>query len=381
MIKALLYEGEKFEFHKAMATNTRLMGVVGLEIIWTGSMGRELLQIFHLDYESYGIDGYHAFVDGRENDIAVTLKGVTGGLGGIFKIISWEDAMALIISAISVDPISVEMLVDFEIMASYINTVLNEIAPEIYPQVIKKLSPEKLTEVSLINYGIMRLVGCDYEGAKMLFENEETMNPIVEKASTLIKNVLAPVGGQNEAKHYEASALVDFDDKYKLLLIRVTLSADHDKIATLKISESMVVSSIEASFNLNKAEHMLVLHARDAFFERRFERQNPEFMKQHFQEGRLYIEYNPHNLHVEENPYYLNGDLYASYYFLNTGQVIVSSFDRDNILEIDTLLNENGIYDDSLSFICELRTDHSVLYSFAQSGYDNIFDFLDQRSQ
>lgn len=379
MNKTLNYNGVDFTFKAAYATNTRLMGVVGLEIIWENASDDHYLQIYHLDFEAYGIDGFHSFLNGLENDILMTRQGVIGGLGGTYIELTWEEAMALILSTIAVDAFSVELLVDFEAMLPYLNRVQNGIDASTFDRVIKKLSPQDMTPISLINYVIMRLVGCDYDAAELLFEDRTQCPRLFDRPSTLLKNVtqwkpyaIKPI--------YEASTLIDFEDKYMIVLFKVILSPSTNSVVSIEIKESLKVSSIEASFNLNKSEHMLILQAKDAFFERRFERQNPEFMKQYFPEGKLYMEYNPHNLHVEDNPYYLNGDLYASYFFCHTGQVIVSSFEGDHIKEIDQLFKENGIYEESLSFVCELKTDHAVLYSFAQSGFDNIFDYLDQRT-
>jgi hypothetical protein len=264
----------------------------------------------------------------------------------------------------------------------------------------------------------MRLVGCDSYGAEMLYSGDaREMLSLVHTPSTLLKNTIRAVikaatphrtGIESTARRYEASALIDFEDKYRLMIIEVVVAGDaagdgdstnaSDEggagietksttgksvpvgILSASLKETLTVSSIEASFNLNKPEYMMVLQAKDSFIERRFERLNPEFMKQTYRGGNLYLEYNPHNRHVGENPYYLNGDLYAAYFFAFSGQVVIASFEQAHIAEIDRLFSENGIYEESLSFICELRTDFAVTYSFAQSAFDNIFDFLDHHA-
>jgi hypothetical protein len=345
----------------------------------------ECLQIFHLDFEAYGIDGYHQFFKGDPEEIERVRSGVTGGLGGRFMPLAFEEALALIAAARAVDPDSTALLVDFEWFEHFLNRALPE---SVLKSATCALMPEQLTDISAINYFLMRLIGCDGYGASMLFHGDQAaLASLTDYPCTLLKNTVTPIVSLEASmleRHYEAAALIDFDEKYRLMVINLAIvdSAERGniRIASAAVKETLTVSSIEASFNLNKPEHMLVLHAKDSFLERRFERSNPEFMKQTYRGGNLYLEYNAHNRHVSENPYYLNGDLYAAYFFALSGQVIVASFEQAHIAEIDQLFHEKGVYEHSLSFVCEMRTDFAVAFSFAQSAFDNIFDFLDHNA-
>ncbi|MBS7525800.1 hypothetical protein KHM83_03815 [Fusibacter paucivorans] len=386
--------GHVYTFSSARATDTRLMGVVGLEIYWTSANAGECLQIFHLDYESYGIDGYHQFFRGDPEEIERVRSGITGGLGGRFISLTFEEALALIAAARDVDPDSTTLLVDFEWFEHSLNQTLPE---EVLESATRVLMPERLTDISAINYFLMRLIGCDNYGASMLFKGDQAaMASLTDYPCTLLKNTVTPLMASDisdRERRYEASALIDFEEKYRLMVLTLTVSGENKyadgldqlpkgdvQISSVSIKESLTVSSIEASFNLNKPEYMLVLHAKDSFLERRFERSNPELMKQAYRGGNLYLEYNSDNHHVSENPYYLNGDLYAAYFFALSGQVVIASFEQAHIAEIDQQFHDNGIYEHSLSFVCELRTDLAVTFSFAQSAFDNIFDFLDHHA-
>jgi len=386
--RELSVANRQFNFVSAEATNTRMMGVVGIMTIFESDDGKQLIQIFHLDYEAYGIDGYHAFVIEQKVDrasgempeeIQTTLRGVTGGLGGVFVAITFDELCYLLQSAYLVDKRSIEYLVDFEVMMPFVepSTVQDS---AFVKRVFEKLSPEMKNDYTRINYFIMRLVGCDFDAARELLSDAHVMTEpierLVDQPSTLIKNTITALESKDAETAYRASALVDFEEKYQLLVFKLTLTP-HKGIDAIMLEDQLIVSSIEASFNLNKPEYMLVLYATDAFFERRFERLNPEFMKQHYRSGRLFMEFNVDNSHVDENPYYLNGDLYATYFFTNLGQFVISSFSKAHINEIDRIFTESGTYEDSVSFVCELRTDYPVMYAFAQSAYDNIFEFLE----
>jgi len=366
-----------------------MMGVVGIVARFESGDGKQLIQIYHLDYESYGIDGYHVFVTEQKTDgggleelpeeIQTTLRGVTGGLGGVFVAIAFDEFCYLLQSAYQVDKKSIEYLIDFEIMMPFVepSTVQDKM---FIKRVFEKLSPIISSDYAVINYFMMRLFGCDFDAAQVFLSEthgvENAIEILVDQPSTLIKNTIVKLNEHDDKTEYRVSALVDFAEKYQLLMFRLTLSRN-EGIDHIVLEDQLKVSSIEASFNLNKPEYMLVLHATDAFFERRFERLNPEFMKQHYRSGRLFMEFNADNSHVNENPYYLNGDLYAIYFFTTLGQLVIGSFSKEHINEIDRIFNESGTYEESVSFVCELRTDYPVMYSFAQSAYDNIFEFLE----
>jgi len=47
-------------------------------------------------------------------------------------------------------------------------------------------------------------------------------------------------------------------------------------------------------------------------------------------------------------------------------------------MAIDKDLEESAAYEESLQFVCELKTDDPVLYAFINSEFENIFDYLGQ---
>lgn len=364
---------------KAEATNTRQMGVVGLVAYWEGKSGESVVQIFHLDYESYGIDGYHLYIDGLAKEIETTIKGVTGGLGGSFVPVSFDEMVFLVKSAYVVDETSLDYLVDFEGFMESFDRLYTALDIEAEIALYEKLFPEAVSEQEFVNYFMMRLMGCDYPSTLMFWDREafdDTLE-MIHEPSALLKNTLYLVHEQEAVAVYRSESLVDYDDKYQLIVSEVKLDRLKMKVLSAAVIETLMVSSIEASFNLNKPEHMMVLSVEDVFFERRFSDMNPELMRMEYYNGILYTEYNTDNRHVGANPYYLNGDLYAMYFFTRLGQLVVVSFDPAHLEEISDQFDEGDAYDKSLKFICDIRTDYPVFYSFVNSSYDNFFDYLE----
>lgn len=366
-------------FLNAKATNTRLMGVVGLVCEWRDLENKLITQVFHLDYESYGIDGFYHFLEGDQKEIQNTILGVTGGLGGSFVDVSYDEFVFLIKSAFIVDPNSVEILVDFEYFYDDFESLYAGITLDQELDLYGKLCPQIETDIELLNYFVMRNVGCDYPATMLLWQNgnvDETFE-LVDEPYSLLKNTTTLFKEKASSRLYKCEALIDFEAHYKIVVIEIEVSKAEMKVIRAEVKESLEISSIEASFNLNKPEYMMILTIEDAFFERRFHDQNPEMMRYDYYNGRLYSEFNPHNDHVKENPYYLNGDLFALYFFTTDGQLIVGSLNKASLQAVDQAFTENQVYEDSMQFICEVKTDHPVLYSFMNSAYDNIFDFLE----
>lgn len=375
-------KSSKLKFNRAEATNTRLMGVVGVVTHWTDEAEREIVQIFHLDYELYGIDGFYHLIEPTEKALSELLLSVTGGLGGTFEPISFRELVYLLKSAYQVEPNSIETHVDFD---AYIETFLTwqvDLTNSEILELMVKLNPPVLNPVHTINYLVMRLVGRDPVSTVALWDSGRVPEKMdfFDAPYTLIKNTstLLTDDVTSDEATYRVEALIDYEHKYKLIVFKFYLNRVSNRVIRIEAVEELVISSIEAAFNLNKPEYILVTQIKDEFFERRFVENNPEMMKQTYYQGQLYIEFNPHNHHVSQNPYYLNGDIFAMYFFSRSGHLLIASFSKENLDVIDGMLIRNQTYTESLQFICELKTDDPILYAYINSNYETIFDYLSQ---
>ncbi len=372
-------KASKLKFVSAQATNTRLMGVVGVVVHWIDEAEREIAQIFHLDYEVYGIDGFYHLMGQALKELDTLTLAVTGGLGGKFVPIDFREMVYLLKSAYVVDPNSVETHVDFEAFLETFLSWQDDLSLVEIVDLMERMNPPISSDIQAINYMIMRIVGGDVMSTIALWADQSQIRKteFFETPFTLIKNTCHLVADVlDDTKVYRAEALIDFEHKYKLLVFKMKVHAPTHKIVSVEHVEDLMISSIEAAFNLNKPEFMIVTQLKDAFFERRFADNNPEMMKQEYTQGQLYIEFNTDNAHVSENPYYLNGDIYAMYFFSRAGQLLIASFSKANLEQIDSMLVNNQTYAESLQFICELKTDDPILYAYINSEYQTIFEFL-----
>jgi hypothetical protein len=91
--------------------------------------------------------------------------------------------------------------------------------------------------------------------------------------------------------------------------------------------------------------------------------------------GSLYTEFNKNNDHVKSDCYYLNGDVFAVYYITDSDQMVISTFNEENLESINKFFEENGFYN-YLSYEGEYEIDSSIIYEFVNSNYENFYEFI-----
>ena len=215
-------KSSKLKFVSAKATNTRLMGVVGLIAYWRDEAEREIAQIFHLDYEVYGIDGFYHLIEPEEATFNELVLAVTGGLGGTFVTLDFKSFVYLVKTAYHVDPNSVEAHVDFDRYMETFETWKIALDETEIVKLHQKLSPPIESPFAAINYMMMRLVGKDDEGAKSLWLKQPSeVVEYVDAPYTLIKNTSTLIEDLETVLSYRVEALIDFEHKYQLMVFQI----------------------------------------------------------------------------------------------------------------------------------------------------------------
>lgn len=381
--KALSSPKPKRTFLKAKATNTRLMGVVGLVMEYQSPQGNRQTLIFHLDFEEYGIDGYACFTDEAEDHIEREITRVTGGLGGVFVELSEAQAKALIYEAYVLDPESVHVI--YDIQPEFADLLsLSKLTKVEDEALMKHIGPEPMSDLGLLNFALMRMTGLDEHGYRFLADVNlpSAWYQEVSSPGTLLRNVIsvleAPeVEGVKALKAYRCEALIDHLDRYKLVHIQfqIAQTTRGRKIVGMMIDSVMNISAYEASFQLRKREHLAIYEVMDDSFFDLFEEDHPEMMINTHGAGDLFTEFNTNNEHVDKTAYYLSGDVFANYYLTDEEQMVVCSFSLENLDEIEVALSHS--YDGLLAKIGEMTADQSILYDFVNSGYGNIYAYLE----
>jgi len=349
-----VYDREtEYNFIKAEATKSRLMGVIGVKMYF-----EEMILYFHLDFEEYGFDRFEITVEAT--DEAAMTASVMGGLGAGFVEITKAEATSLIYRAIEVGEIYA-----YDIPLNFFDYeyLLDEDAVDIDKELYEKISETIDSDEMLINYYMMRTAGLDHRCKKKLLQSGDFDYEFLDEPTVLLKNEIIPYEGD-----YICRSIIDFFDAYKMVVTRVRVK-DY-KVTLCELIDELIMSPREASFQLNKKEYiaMFYLPSSKAF---KFDFERPEMMKNIYDSGTLYTVFNKDNNHAKEQVYYLNGDVYGSY-FITDHQLVVTCFKYDQLDKIKAGLKEE--YD--LDEIAELEAENPILNQFITSGYTDFFEFL-----
>jgi hypothetical protein len=369
---------ERVELIDAQATKTRLMGVVGVVARWRIDGSSTIYQLLHLDYEDYGIDAYDEFDALEKERIEQRIQEMTGGLGGAFTKISYQELAYLIATAHVVDPESPNAVYDFLpnfdfVLKDYEN---NGLGREAAIALFDRLGPYPQTVCEHLHYYLMRLHGQDAEG--ILYLGDLVFDDRLDgPKSTLLKNV---VKEGDKPGFYRCEALIENENGYFVRIFDLQIETDLPEhpprwVKSCELKHQLAVSPVEASFMLRKTEYLSLYSVLDPGFMADFEAAMPELMPNSYLAGDLFTEFNQDNAHVTEWIYYLNGDVFANYFITEANQLLVATFDPETLKTIERRFAD-GPFKDALSKIGDFSADQPLLYDFINSGISDFFEYL-----
>lgn len=361
----------KYGFIQAYVTNTRLMGVIGLRIMWEAD-GDIFHQFFHLDSEEYGLDDYSSVIGKDHEQAEMITANMMGGLGGKFVEVNEKEARYLVKSFVQKNKRWRAPLPESQEEYNFLIKKEVDLSEEEKKKLWNKMCETIYSPIQLINYFIMRAVGLDQKGMDYLSDENVKDYKVVRNPSTLLKNTIH----KNEEDSYITESIVDAESHYKMVVSEIKVK--NKKIVDAEIKSTMRISNIEVAFALNKKEYMLIYNVVDSGkLIKVLDKEKPHAMKNGYELGYLYTEFNPTNDHVKEETYYLKDDIYGLYYITTADQLVVAAYTQDRIKEIVKFLSE-GCFGEILEFEEKIELDKSLLYDFIYSDYDNIFDFFNE---
>ena len=354
-----------YKFLEGFVTNSRLMGVVGVRLHFASECNKNLTLFFHLDFEEYGFDRFEVYDSDDYETVDRITQSMMGGLGSVLVPITLEGASSLIYFAVEVGTAySYDIPLDFFEYEYLLDDFYEEVSDEIYDIICSKIRSDE----ELINYFIMRTVGMDYTLRNYKLGLKHLGYFLVEEPTVLLKNEITKV----REGRYIAKSILDHFDAYKMIISEFEVK--ENKIVLCKKVDEMVMTSKEAAFQLNKKEHLIVFYVESPLeFKIFLERVKPELLKNIYESGSLYTEFHKTNNHVNDETYYLNGDVYGTYYVTDEHHLIISCFDKKDLSSIKLDLLEEF---SKINILAELEADMPILYNFVTSSYLNFFEFL-----
>lgn len=376
---AAAISNNKRKFLSAFITDTRLMGVIGLYIHWELSntdFVSDYHQFFYFDAEEYGFETYKSLLGSDEEALAVMEQALIGGLGGNKVNVNEKEAAYLIqkFAAMNAD-LSLPMPEpknEYEfLLASPVSLTKKE-----HQILVDKLCTPIVSEYQLINYFLMRIFGRDFEAAAYLTEQDLPYETIAEnEAATLCKNSIEEFCDENGCS-YLCESLIELEGKYKLIVSEV--HTEKGKVAGVKKRSSFFITSAEAAMMLNHPEFITVYEilAETDDFLKRFSSMSANTMQTLHDSGRLYLEFNKNNDHVNRKVFRLNEDIHGLYYVTDFGQLIIAAYSLNEIHEIEKRLTKSDVGTCILP-TAKYEFKEPILYEFIQSDFEDFTDFLD----
>jgi len=367
------------KFISAFITDTRLMGVVGLYIHWelySSDFISEFHQYFYFDAEEYGFETYKSLMGSDSEALAMIEQALIGGLGGNKVNVTEKEAKYLIQQYIAMNERLSLPFPDQKNEYEFLLAVPVTLTEEENLNFIDKLCTPILSDYHLINYFLMRTYGRDFEAAAYLTNVDLPYDSLAEEAgATLCKNSIEEYFDE-EGSSYLCESLIEFDGKYMLIVSEITV--ENLKVASIRKRSSFTVTSAEAAMMLNHPEFITVYEilAENEEFTQKFTPISTNCMQTVHDNGRLYLEFNKDNNHVNRKVFRLNEDIHGLYYATDFGQLIIAAYSLAEIREIEKSLNKSEV-GTCIVPTSKYEFKEPILYEFIQSDFDDFTDFLD----
>lgn len=373
---------------ESICSYTRMMGAFSILINWMNE-DRIISHIFLMDSEGLGVVEFFELVDSPLIEVKSKFMKVSGGLGGDISYIDGRIAVDVvrkyIVKNLQYNKPLPKTLND-EIVTFYYEMQTNISKEASFRGIISDIENEK----EFVNYMIMRLVAKDREAIEYFSggRSEYLDIGLTDINGALIATdlkkkkegvYLCTVYFEEKYKYYRADMAISierYDNQFPKIngfdehffLRSVVLSSKEEiegKIVHDIISrpESIFVYDIKPDFDMG-IEYIIPI-IRDKF----------EEIQEIDIDGRIFFtEFVHNNSHVDSYRYRINEDIMFNIYIIGDRLYLGASFENYAIAKY-VIERDLGEY---LTMYDEFEFNYSLIYEFAVSGYDDIYDFLNE---
>ena len=391
------------EFVSASITDTRLMGVVGMYVQWALPENSHLThfhQFFYFDAEESGFDTYRSVLGNGSPEEIEELQEIEnyliGGLGGQNVSLSEKEAKYMLQSYVDLNLRSdIPMPEDSKEYEFMLSPKVKLTEAEEYILMCKQC-PNLDSPYQVINYFLMRCFGRDFGAAKFLTKSYIRTDLFPEhKGATLLRNVIEEYqdsssgsntnyhvtdndeafGTFNTFKTYMCESLIEYSGKYFLIITQISL--DHLKVAKYEKVSTFQVSPAEASMMTSRPEFVTVADLIPSCpeFVRSTTTLTSRSMITDYENGKLFMIFQPHNDHVKKSTYLLNDDVLGVYYLVDDSHLILASYNIEDIKRLELDLAESQVARFVVP-ISKYEFKEPVLFDFISSAFDDFEDFV-----
>jgi len=376
-----------YDYMKGYVTDTRLMGVLGLHLHFKKKVEDFEVQNIHYflyyDIEEIGLDSIKVLQINDPKSVDLAEKSSFGGLGAKMIYVNEKEARYLVKEFVNgtknkKKPLPLE-IGDIKFLISDFDNPLYAMTDEEIDALNQKMCTNISNDFGLINYYIMRCIGKDYDGARLICNNNLPIELFEDLSlkhhGTFLQNSIEKFVDNKGNESYLCQSLIDTDNSYKLL--QSELKIEDGKVIYAKKRSVMPISIQEASLMLSQCEYVSVyeiVNNMDAF-DVDFSMYSVGFTKTLHDSGALYMEFKPDNLHAEKSEFNLSDDIKAIYFVSDFGQLLVGAYSLDDIIQTEKKIENDMLSIDVIPSI-KYQFEQSVIYEFALSGMPDFEEFI-----
>lgn len=371
----------KLRFLSAFGTDTRLMGVVSLSVHWlsedeSGST-EDFHQFFYYDAEEYGLETYKGLMGDDRDALILTEQALMGGLGGNKVQLTEAEFRCLLRQFAAANKILHAPLPEPREDYDFILQEPETLGRDEQDALIYKLCTPLRSDCHLINYFLMRCFAKDKVGMECLTLPGVSAEGIAgPRPATLCKNVIEDHRDEKGRHSYLCEALVESGNRYQLFVLEVAV--ERGRVASVGKHSAFKVSAAEAAMMLNRAEFVTIyeIMTDPEDFDYRFAALTAGALQTEHDNGRLFLQFNKDNDHVDRRVFRLNEDIYGLYYVSDFGQLFLAAYGEKEIAGLERIIKKSPLSPYLLP-AAKYEFKEPVLYDFIQSNFEDFNEYLD----
>lgn len=376
----------RYKFISGCVTNTRLMGVVAMHLAFADTLlpdAAEFHQFYYFDYEELGLEHMSLLRSSNPRIIETEEKMAFAGLGADIVPITEEEGCLLAYWMAEDTKKKEEELPEELSEVTFVLDKGKEVDISVWDSLNKKMCVPIKSDYGVINYFLMRSFGLDYEALPFVstLSKEEVRIALPYTHCTYLRNKIESKDGVGTHRYYTCETLIDVEKENRHHVVVSEIEVKDRKVVSISRISDASVSDYEAGLILAKEEYVSVF----------------DFSEDLIEEGEVYISlltdmtvgmtHNEHpsgtmfmcfkenNNHAENKVFLLNDDLKYLVFVTVKGQIVISSFTVDGIIEGETNLIAHGL-SKYLEGAGRYNFPSSIIYDFAESSLDDFNDFL-----
>lgn len=423
-------------FLSGYVTDTRLMGVIGMELRWdviVNARVTTLNQIFYLDAEEYGFESYTEAYGENPEAICAERNRLIGALGGNIVPVTEAEARFILQSYVKINKKFKQSMPAGYDKYKFMLTPAQTLSPDEYNELFERICGDTDLPNYVLNYYLMRTFAKDKRGIAFLTADTEniaeeslpqedamSLYRISDKAvpserpcsqdestdaligsdtparigadyqpdcpvsdiypkgppATMCRNTIEPFGDPAD-RIYLCESVVEYGNRYHIITSEIQLQDEPCRVISAKKCSAFTITSTEAAMIMNCSEFITVYDVAsdsDMFLDA-FSEYVATFTETAYDTGRLYIDFFDTNAHVGKREYRMNDDIRAMYYLTDYNQLLVIGYSYDAVFEAELHVTL-AMMPNFMRVSRKYEFKEPIIYEFIKSNYEDFNEFL-----